>query len=175
VFKNSAVDTPFSKSDSHKTSSLQIEDARARKTLPKQEVVMNGNQTMKTIANIQFTIALLSALLFILPSLFGFFTVYLILPVILVWSIGIRLMRGYSDISEGNRSISESRGLWFATLIFNAIGVFIGVLWLNGNNYPVEDNFGLVPGILSCIFAIIGLLIPAEKSQILESQHQINS
>ena len=128
---------------------------------------MNAVKTMKNIASIQLVIAFGSCLIFILPSLYSFLTIYLILPMLGIWWIGIRLMIGYDNISQGKSSILQTRGFWFGSLIFNALGVGIG-LWILKDGWGSEYIFSCVPGLVSIILATIALLVPAENTNNLE-------
>ncbi len=130
---------------------------------------MNANRTMKNIASIQLVIAFGSCLIFLLPSVYSFLTIYFIVPMIGIWWIGIRLMIGYYNISEGKCSVSETRGFWLGSLIFNAVGVVIGFLVLkDSSGLPLEYMFGFLPALAGSIFALLALFIPAENTKTLE-------
>jgi hypothetical protein len=128
---------------------------------------MNATQNMKIVAWIQLVIALISTLVFIIPSL------SLFLAMIGIWWLGIRLLIGYYNISQGKRSIRETRRFWKGSLAFNVIGIVVGIAFINRYD-PFRDILYFLPGIAGIILAIIALLIPAEKLQTLEYQHSMN-
>jgi hypothetical protein len=133
---------------------------------------MNTVRIMKNIAWPQLVIAIISALFFIPLSLVFCLYFYPVLPTIGAWWIGIRLIVGYYNISEGKHSILETRRFWFGSLIFNAIGVVIGFLILK-NNSSLSPGYviGSLPSLVGSILAILALLVPAESTKTLESQY----
>lgn len=133
---------------------------------------MSAEKTMRNIASIQLVIAFAACLIFILPSLYSFLTIYFIVPMLGIWWIGIRLMIGYYNISEGKRGILQTRGFWFGSLIFNAVSVVIG-LWVLKDNLglPLEYMFGFLPALVGSILATLALLVPAKNTNRLEPQN----
>ncbi len=133
---------------------------------------MNATQKMQKVVEIQCNVAALSILIFIARGLYSFLTGILILPMIVVWWIGIRLIIGYENISRGRVDTSQTRKFWFGSLVFNVVGVIFGALFLIRFSVSLEYCLGLVPGLLSSCIAIMALLLPTQTVQHLE--HQIS-
>jgi hypothetical protein len=142
---------------------------------------------MKTIALIQYVIAVMCEVVFGLASLgiiwIGFIgltvgsPVFLLVPLVFfLWFVGLRMLKGYDNISSGRLGMTETRTLWQGSLAFNGAGLLAGaVLLLNIRDCPFEYWLVLIPVFSGTALAIAALLIPTEADQTLEPQHQINS
>jgi hypothetical protein len=128
---------------------------------------MNAVRIMQNVAKIQLVIAVISTLVFLLPSLYSFLTIVLILPMIGIWWLGIRLIVGYCNISEGNFSIQEIQHFWIGSWLFNIPG-FVGLLimLLLSSSLSLEYWLAMSPSIAGTILSSIALLIPAENQNL---------
>jgi hypothetical protein len=142
---------------------------------------------MKTIALIQYVIVVMCEVVFGLASLgivwIGFFgllggsPVFLFIPLVCgLWWYGLRMLKGYDNISGGRLGITETRNLWQGSLAFNGTGLLAGAVFLlNIRDCPVELWLVLIPAFAGTVIAIIALLIPTTQEPNLELQQQINS
>ncbi len=130
---------------------------------------MNTTRTMRNIATIQLVIAFGCCLICILPSLECLISIYFALPTIVVWWLGIRLMIGYYNISQGKQGMLQTRRLWFESLIFNVTIAVIGIsLSIISSEITLGYFFLLMPSVLGSILAICALLLPPENNWTLE-------
>jgi hypothetical protein len=142
---------------------------------------------MKTIALIQYVIAVMCEVVFGLASLgiiwIGFFGLLAGSPIILLvplvfglWWYGLRMLKGYDNISSGRLGMTETLTLWQGSLAFNGAGLLAGaVLLLNIKDCPFEYWLVLIPVFSGTALAIVALLIPTEANQSLKHQQQVNS
>jgi hypothetical protein len=142
---------------------------------------------MKTIALIQYVIAVMCEVMLGFATLgiiwIGFFglragsPVFLLVPLVFgLWWYGLRMLKGYDNISSGRLGMTETRNLWQGSLAFNGAGLLVGaLLLLNIRDCPFEFWLELIPVFAGTVLAIAALLIPESQEPNLESQHQINS
>jgi hypothetical protein len=142
--------------------------------------MLNTENLMKIIANIQFWIGLISALVLSWFSLYSFLFIYPILPGIGMWWFGLRLLKGYYGLTTRQRTVVEIRRFWFGSLAFN----LMGLITCFGLNFyishqpnsmlefidPSGGKLLAIPSLIGTILAIVALLIPAQKVQHLEPQ-----
>ena len=84
---------------------------------------------MKSLAKIQFVIAIIAALVFALPSFYLFFdTVLVALIAIAVWSVGLCLLVAYYKIITGTISKRGTFSVWLLSFLFNLPGL-LGAIW----------------------------------------------
>jgi hypothetical protein len=129
---------------------------------------------MKTIAAIQFFIALISAVAASTPTLIIFLAsiggIFSLSPVAVLapltaamWWYGSKLIIGYADIQAGRLSLRETVTVWKSSLAFNLVGLAIGAALLV-NEPSAWLNLGwLFPVCSGTILAFVALLIQGCK------------
>jgi hypothetical protein len=162
---------------------LKSRDFTSRRTPIKKSTTENRRHFMKTIALIQYVIAVMCEVVLGLASLgiiwIGFIgltvgsPVFLLVPLVFfLWFVGLRMLKGYDNISSGRLGMTETRSLWQGSLAFNGGGLVAGAaLLLNIRDCPFEYWLVLISALAGTVLAIIALLIPTTQEPNLESQN----
>ncbi len=129
---------------------------------------------MKTIATIQYVIAWICTLVFVLPTIMLFSSPLPILVMIGVWLYGLWLLRGYGRVMSGSLSATQTQNVWLASLAFNAIGLLAGAIGL-GDSRSFEAFLVLIPALTGTVLAFVALLLPADQTSRLETNTHAHS
>ena len=119
---------------------------------------------MKSLATTQFIIAIIAAIVFALPSLSLFSTVFGILIMLVVWGVGLYLLGACYKISSGTIPGEQSFGFWRLSFLFNLLGL-LGALWYiaaaisTTNRAASWDLGGVLLGELFFVPAIAGTIL----------------
>jgi hypothetical protein len=93
-----------------------------------------------------------------------------------LWLFGLRMLKGYENLSSGRLGMTETQSLWQGSLVFNGAGFVAGAAFLlKLNDLPFEYWLVLIPAFAGTVIAIVALLIPTTQEPNLEPQQQISS